>query len=154
MTNKTKYCVHVQVIEQRGCQHETVRKETILVYLNIPDFFIPCFIFWTFFSILIFMILGQNDPDVTVTLTVTYSASAVDKEVQRRKVQPQHKQISCFSPGAPYRSLRGMNDPASVKEAKSKWMSMAVHWRSSTVDVRSGPRLKIPCAASQLTQSW
>ncbi len=28
-----------------GCQHETVRKETILMYLNIPDFFIPCFSF-------------------------------------------------------------------------------------------------------------
>ncbi len=48
------------------CQHETVRKETILMYLNTPDFFIPYFSFWTFFSILIFMILGQNDPDVTV----------------------------------------------------------------------------------------
>ncbi len=30
-------------------QQETVRKETILMYQNIPDFFIPCFSFWTFF---------------------------------------------------------------------------------------------------------
>jgi hypothetical protein len=27
------------------CQHETVRKETILMYLNTPDFFIPYFSF-------------------------------------------------------------------------------------------------------------
>jgi hypothetical protein len=27
------------------CQHETVRNITILMYLNIPDFFIPCFSF-------------------------------------------------------------------------------------------------------------
>ncbi len=32
-----------------GCQHETVRKETILMYRNIPDFFIPCFSFGTYF---------------------------------------------------------------------------------------------------------
>jgi hypothetical protein len=50
----------------KRCQHETVRKETILMYLNSPDFFIPFFTFWTFFSILIFTILRQNDPDVTV----------------------------------------------------------------------------------------
>ncbi len=47
------------------CQHETVRNKTILMYQNILDFVIPCFGFWTFFSILISMILGQNDPDVT-----------------------------------------------------------------------------------------
>ena len=48
------------------CQHETVRKETTLKYLNIPDFFTPCFCFWTFFSTLISTVLRQNDPDVTV----------------------------------------------------------------------------------------
>ncbi len=39
----------VPKLRNKRCQHETVRKETILIYINIPDFFITCFSFKLFF---------------------------------------------------------------------------------------------------------